>query len=322
MWWRRRRARAGLQSQSLLRDRFFSVDQLHLGSVNANDPPRDPGPTSPPRSSADQQHPAERASPVPARHRRRDVVGRRPLSRKLHRQAPALRRRLGRGARAAAIDDAATGLPLPKPWLLTTAKNSPFIKSVHVETPLDLAAVLGFYRVELSKRGWTENDGAVVEPDRAVIAFTTTDGPALLRLIHQDDRTIADLSLRKPAAANAGIQPRPGQARLMLGNDARMKRPSSPSTSRPSGWRLAPGPIGGRRRRRTQIAGQPEDRSAAGQVQGHPQGGERRGAEPGVRGRCRRDLGPAGRSGWRPAARAPLLKRGDPSPSRLAAPPR
>jgi hypothetical protein len=87
----------------------------------------------------------------------------------------------------------ATGLPLPKGRVLTTEKNSPFIKSVHVEMPLNLAAVLGFYRVELSKRGWTENDGAVVAPDRAEIAFTTTDGPALLRLIHQDDRTIADL---------------------------------------------------------------------------------------------------------------------------------
>jgi hypothetical protein len=113
----------------------------------------------------------------------------------------------------------ATGLPLPKGRLLTTEENSSFIKSVHVEMPLNLAAVLGFYRVELSKRGWTENDGVVVAPDRAVIAFTTTDGPALLRLIHQDDRTIADLSLRKPGAvATADILPSPGQARLMLGN--------------------------------------------------------------------------------------------------------
>jgi hypothetical protein len=78
--------------------------------------------------------------------------------------------------------------------------------------------VLGFYRAELSKRGWTEKDGAVVEPARAVIAFTTPNGPALLRLIHQGDTTIADLSLRKPATANAGILPKPGQARLMLGN--------------------------------------------------------------------------------------------------------
>jgi hypothetical protein len=118
----------------------------------------------------------------------------------------------------ASDDDPVTGLPRPKPWLVTTAKDSPFIKAFHVETPLDLAGVLRFYRLALSKRGWSENGGAVIEPDSAVIAFTTADGPALLRLTRQDDRTIADLSLRKPAAADAAIQPMPGQMRLLLGN--------------------------------------------------------------------------------------------------------
>jgi hypothetical protein len=118
----------------------------------------------------------------------------------------------------AADDDPVTGLPRPKPWLVTTAKNSTFIKAFHVETPIDLAGVLQFYRLELSKRGWSENGGAVVEPGGAVIAFTTADGPALLRLTHQDDRTIADLSLRKPAATDAAILPMPGQVRLLLGN--------------------------------------------------------------------------------------------------------
>jgi hypothetical protein len=117
-----------------------------------------------------------------------------------------------------ASEDPVTSLPLPRPWFLKTAKNSPSIKSVHVETPLGLAAALGFYRAALRRSGWTENDGAVIEPDRAVIAFTTTDGPALLRLVQRDDRTIVDLSLRKPAAAEASILPKPGQARLMLGN--------------------------------------------------------------------------------------------------------
>lgn len=124
----------------------------------------------------------------------------------------------GAGTVAAASDDAATGLPLPRPWLLRTAKKSPFVEAVHVETPLDLAAVLSFYRVQLVKRGWTETDGAVIGPDGAAIAFTTSDGPAQLRLSHQDGRTIADLSRRRPAPANAGIPPRPGQARLILGN--------------------------------------------------------------------------------------------------------
>jgi hypothetical protein len=123
-----------------------------------------------------------------------------------------------------ADDDAVTGLPRPKPWLVTTAKDSTFIKAFHVETPLDLTNVLQFYRLALSKRGWSENAGAVVEPGSAVIAFATSDGPALLRLSHQNDRTIADLSLRKPAATDDGILPMPilpipGQVRLLLGND-------------------------------------------------------------------------------------------------------
>ena len=96
--------------------------------------------------------------------------------------------------------------------------NSLAIEAVHVESPLDLAAVLQFYRGELGKRGWTENADGTVGPDRAEVTFTTTDGPALLRLTRQNDRTVADLSRRKPAAADSGLRPKPGQARLRLGN--------------------------------------------------------------------------------------------------------
>jgi hypothetical protein len=119
----------------------------------------------------------------------------------------------------ATSDDLVTGLPRPKPWIVTTARKSSLIESVHVETPLDLAGTLGFYRAALSQRGWTENTGAVVEPDRAVIAFATSDGPVLLRLTHQGDRTTADLWRHKGADANAGNLPKPEQARLILGND-------------------------------------------------------------------------------------------------------
>jgi hypothetical protein len=114
--------------------------------------------------------------------------------------------------------EVAKGLPLPMPWLVKTVKSSPFIEAIHVETPLALAAVLDFYRVELGKRGWTESGGAIVEPNRAMIAFTTIVGPAQLRLIHQEGRTIADLSLRKPATTKPVSLPTPGRARLLLGN--------------------------------------------------------------------------------------------------------
>lgn len=118
----------------------------------------------------------------------------------------------------AASQDTVTGMPLPKPWYVRTVKSSPLIKSVHVETPLDLVATLRFYRVELNKRGWMEDDGAIVAPDRAVVAYTTTEGPAVLRLVRQNGTTIADLSQRLPAVGDAGIRPKPGQAKLMIGN--------------------------------------------------------------------------------------------------------
>ena len=78
--------------------------------------------------------------------------------------------------------------------------------------------MLAFYRAELTKRGWTETDAAVVEADRAVIAYATSDGQAQLRLTRQNGKTIADLSRRKPATDDASIVSMPGQARLMLGN--------------------------------------------------------------------------------------------------------
>lgn len=111
-----------------------------------------------------------------------------------------------------------TGWPIPEGWARATAKNAPQITSIYIETPRDLATVLAFYRTELDKRGWTEKDGAVVAPDRAMIAFATSGGPGLLRLSREGDKTIAELSLRKPGVVKAGIVPKPGQVRLMFGN--------------------------------------------------------------------------------------------------------
>jgi hypothetical protein len=119
---------------------------------------------------------------------------------------------------AEAMSDSSTGLPLPKPWLVKTAKNSRFIESLPVETPLDLAATLRFYRTEMTRRGWTETDGADIGPDHAATRFTTSDGSVHLRMTRQDGRTIAYLSRLKPGIANSEIEPKPGLARLRLGN--------------------------------------------------------------------------------------------------------
>jgi hypothetical protein len=91
------------------------------------------------------------------------------------------------------------------------------IESIHIETPLDLAGVFQFYRGELARRGWTENEGSAIDPERAAMVFSTSDGLALLRLTRQSDRTIVDLSRRK-FVRQISVMPRPGQARLLLGN--------------------------------------------------------------------------------------------------------
>ncbi|MCK1390973.1 hypothetical protein [Bradyrhizobium sp. 1] len=43
-----------------------------------------------------------------------------------------------------------------------TANNSPFIRSAHVETRLDLTIVLGFYPAALAKSGCNKTDDAAV----------------------------------------------------------------------------------------------------------------------------------------------------------------
>jgi hypothetical protein len=112
------------------------------------------------------------------------------------------------------------GLPVPKRHISTTGTNSGFRNELHAEVPLDLNTVFGFYLRELIKRGWKkESQGAVFAPDQVAVAFTTPDGPAQLRLDRKDGKTIVSLSLRKTAAAEkAGVLPKAGQVKLLLGN--------------------------------------------------------------------------------------------------------
>jgi hypothetical protein len=91
-----------------------------------------------------------------------------------------------------------------------------------VEQPL--SDVLAFYRRELGKRGWQEVDqqaaaGNNVAADSAVLHFTTPEGLAVLNLSRAKDVTHIDLVVRYPGAfAQAGFMPKPGLARVMLGN--------------------------------------------------------------------------------------------------------
>ncbi|WP_407115769.1 hypothetical protein [Bradyrhizobium sp. LMG 9283] len=98
--------------------------------------------------------------------------------------------------------------------------EAPFRRELEASIPASLAEVLAFYRAELSKLGWQEKtDGATVSAERAQIDFTSPQGPAVLKLGRAKGETTVNLAQKNSdAATKADIMPKPGQARLMLGN--------------------------------------------------------------------------------------------------------
>jgi hypothetical protein len=112
------------------------------------------------------------------------------------------------------------GLPMPKRHTLAVGDKSPFRRHLTANVPLDLKIVLEFYRRELTKLNWKEEPkGAIVAADNAVVAFSSAEGPATLKLSRKDNETIVDLSTRDAAAAaKGGVLPKPGQAKLLVTN--------------------------------------------------------------------------------------------------------
>jgi catechol 2,3-dioxygenase-like lactoylglutathione lyase family enzyme len=111
------------------------------------------------------------------------------------------------------------GLPVPKAHVSAESEKSPMRRALKAELGLPLAATLDFYRRELGKRQWKESKGAVVAGDHAVVAFTSPDGPAVLKLGRKAGHTTVDLAVKNPAqAAKMGLLPKPGQAKVMFGN--------------------------------------------------------------------------------------------------------
>lgn len=123
--------------------------------------------------------------------------------------------------------DPDSALPVPTQRSSTGLSSTKFPGSdqsfrteLEASVPAELGEVLAFYRAELTKRGWQEKtDGAIVTAERAELAFTSPEGPAVLKLRRARDETTVSLMQRNPqAAAKADIMPKAGQARLMLGN--------------------------------------------------------------------------------------------------------
>ncbi|HEY4142606.1 MAG TPA: hypothetical protein VGM57_14390 [Pseudolabrys sp.] len=112
------------------------------------------------------------------------------------------------------------GLPVPKRHTLAVGDKSPFRRSLTANVPLDLKIVLEFYRRELGKLNWKEESkGTAVAADNAVIAFSSAEGPATLKLSRKDNETIVNLDTKNAtAAAKGGVLPKPGQAKILVTN--------------------------------------------------------------------------------------------------------
>jgi len=116
------------------------------------------------------------------------------------------------------VEDVA-GLPVPKARESVESEKSPTRRAIKATLRLALSTTLDFYRRELGKRQWKENKGAVVADDHAVLAFTSPDGPAALKLGRWAGHTIVDLAVKNPTeAAKMGLLPKPGQAKVVFGN--------------------------------------------------------------------------------------------------------
>lgn len=120
-----------------------------------------------------------------------------------------------------------SALPVPKQHSSTSLGTArlpgievPFRRELEASVPAELSDVLKFYRSELTKLGWQEKpDGAVVTADRVQLAFTSPQGPAVLKLGRARSETTVNLAQKNPdAAIKADIMPKSGQARLLLGN--------------------------------------------------------------------------------------------------------
>ena len=155
-----------------------------------------------------------------------------------------------------------SALPVPKQRtmrMMGTGKmpgsDAPFRRDLEASVPADLNAVLAFYRSELGKRGWKETaERAVIKPDQVKLAFSSSDGPAVLKLGRSNGETSINLAQKYPAAAaKANVIPKPGQAQAGVRQYGRQRSVAEHQQADHQDRR---------RRRRTAIAGSADARSA------------------------------------------------------------
>jgi hypothetical protein len=111
------------------------------------------------------------------------------------------------------------GLPVPGPASLSGSEKSLYRYSAHASVKASVDTMLAFYRREIGKLDWKEQPGATVTANQAEIAYTTPQGPAVLKIVRKDGETFSTLLVRKQEEARKdGMLPRAGQTKILFGN--------------------------------------------------------------------------------------------------------
>ena len=103
---------------------------------------------------------------------------------------------------------------------MSEGTKTPFRRDLNANVPLDLADCAGLLsprtrqaQLERGKQGRRRRGG------QRGIAYTSPDGPALLKLGRKDGETTVNLVVKNPdAAVKAGMMPKPGQVKVLVAN--------------------------------------------------------------------------------------------------------
>lgn len=111
------------------------------------------------------------------------------------------------------------GIPLPPDYEGLSTIGSQFAKTIETSVQGKVDEVLDFYAQRLPDLGYERGDSTKVD-DQTVVNFAGEDGPLVLKLekFGAEVRITIDVKNRT-AAEEAGILPKPGKARIIVGND-------------------------------------------------------------------------------------------------------
>lgn len=111
------------------------------------------------------------------------------------------------------------GLPVPSDYTNYLSEGSPFLRKVTFTSPSDSETLVQFYQTELVPLGWEQAGEVSSTGDTTSLTFEGAEGKLTVTMKPSGGETEVVLASKNPAAAaEAGILPPAGQARIYMVN--------------------------------------------------------------------------------------------------------